>query len=35
VFNVTYATNIISQSGFNLRFYNDPIMAGVRVRVDF
>jgi iron complex outermembrane receptor protein len=33
--NVTYATNIISQSGFNLRFYNDPLMAGVRVRAEF
>jgi len=32
---VTYATNIISQSGYNLRFYNDPLMAGVRVRAEF
>jgi len=35
VFNVTYATNIINQAGNNIRFYNDPRMAGVRVRMDF
>jgi len=35
VFNVTYATSITSQSGYNTRFFNDPRMAGVRVRMDF
>jgi iron complex outermembrane recepter protein len=35
VFNVVYATNIISQAGFNGHYFNDPRMAGVRVRVDF
>jgi iron complex outermembrane receptor protein len=35
VFNITYATNIISQAGFNGHYFNDPRMAGVRVRLDF
>ncbi|MEO8181753.1 MAG: TonB-dependent receptor [Deltaproteobacteria bacterium] len=35
VFNVTHATGIVSQSGFNSRFFNDPRMMGVRVRMDF
>jgi outer membrane receptor protein involved in Fe transport len=35
VFDVVYPTNIISQSGFHSRFYNDPRMAGVRMRLDF
>jgi iron complex outermembrane receptor protein len=35
VFNTTYATNIISQAGFNGHYFNDPRMAGVRVRMDF
>jgi iron complex outermembrane receptor protein len=35
VFNIAYANNIVSTSGNNIRFYNDPRMAGVRVRLDF
>ncbi|MEO8179858.1 MAG: TonB-dependent receptor [Deltaproteobacteria bacterium] len=35
VFDVTYATNIGSTSGNNNRNFNDPRMAGVRVRMDF
>jgi iron complex outermembrane receptor protein len=35
VFNIAYATTIASTSGNNIRFYNDPLMAGVRVRMDF
>jgi outer membrane receptor protein involved in Fe transport len=35
VFNTTYAVNIISQAGFNGHYFNDPRMAGVRMRVDF
>ncbi len=35
VFDTVYPTNIISQSGFHSRFYNDPRMAGVRMRLDF
>jgi len=35
VFNIAYATTIASTSGNNIRFYNDPMMAGVRVRMDF
>jgi iron complex outermembrane receptor protein len=35
VFNIAYATTISSTSGNNVRFYNDPRMAGVRVRMDF
>jgi iron complex outermembrane recepter protein len=35
VFDTLYATNIISQSGFNGHYFNDPRMAGVRVRMDF
>jgi iron complex outermembrane receptor protein len=35
VFNVTYNTNMATQPGNYTRFYNDPRMAGVRVRMDF
>ena len=35
VFNTTYATSIATQPGNYTRFYNDPRMAGVRVRFDF
>jgi iron complex outermembrane receptor protein len=35
VFNTTYATNMATQPGNYTRFYNDPRMAGVRVRMDF
>jgi hypothetical protein len=35
VFNATYATSIATQPGNYTRFYNDPRMAGVRVRFDF
>jgi iron complex outermembrane recepter protein len=35
VFNTTYATSIASQPGNYTRFYNDPRMAGIRVRMDF
>jgi len=35
VFNTTYATNMATQPGNYTRFYNDPRMAGVRVRFDF
>jgi iron complex outermembrane receptor protein len=35
LFNTLYANNIISQSGFNGHYFNDPRMAGVRVRMDF
>ena len=35
VLDTTYATTIGSTSGNNIRFYNDPRMAGVRVRMDF
>ena len=35
VFNVAYATNMFSNSGNNIRWYNDPRMMGVRVRMDF
>jgi iron complex outermembrane recepter protein len=35
VFDTVYATNILSTSGNNVRFYNDPRMAGIRVRTDF
>jgi iron complex outermembrane receptor protein len=35
VFDTAYATNIGSTSGNNQRFFNDPRMAGVRVRMDF
>jgi iron complex outermembrane receptor protein len=35
VFNTTYATSIATQPGNYTRFYNDPRMAGVRVRMDF
>ena len=30
----TYANSINSTSGNNIRFYNDPRMAGVRVRIE-
>jgi iron complex outermembrane receptor protein len=35
VLDVTYANTIGSTSGNNIRFYNDPRMAGVRVRMDY
>jgi hypothetical protein len=35
VFNTTYATNMATQPGNYTRFYNDPRMAGIRVRMDF
>ena len=35
VFNTLYANNIISQSGFNGHYFNDPRMAGMRVRMEF
>jgi outer membrane receptor protein involved in Fe transport len=35
VLNVTYATSIISTPNLNLRFFNPPRTAGVRVRVDW
>lgn len=34
-FNIAYATSIISTPNLNLRFYNPPRTAGVRVRVDW
>ncbi|HKO95117.1 MAG TPA: TonB-dependent receptor, partial [Polyangiaceae bacterium] len=34
-FNIAYATSIISNPSLNLRFYNPPRTAGVRVRVDW
>jgi iron complex outermembrane receptor protein len=33
--NIAYATSIISNPGLNLRFYNPPRTAGVKVRVDW
>ena len=33
--NIAYATSIISNPGLNLRFYNPPRTAGIRVRVDW
>jgi iron complex outermembrane receptor protein len=33
--NIAYATSIITTPGLNLRFYNPPRTAGVRVRVDW
>jgi iron complex outermembrane receptor protein len=33
--NIAYATSIISTPGLNLRFFNPPRTAGVRVRVDW
>jgi iron complex outermembrane recepter protein len=35
IFDVAYATTIISTPGLNLRFFNPPRVAGVRVRVDW
>jgi iron complex outermembrane recepter protein len=35
VFNTAYATTIISTPNLNLRFFNPPRVAGVRVRVDW
>jgi iron complex outermembrane receptor protein len=35
VANIAYATSIISNPGLNLRFYNPPRTAGVRLRVDW
>jgi outer membrane receptor protein involved in Fe transport len=34
-FNIAYATSIISTPNLNLRFFNPPRTAGVRVRVDW
>ena len=34
-FNIAYATSIISTPNLNLRFYNPPRTAGIRVRVDW
>jgi outer membrane receptor protein involved in Fe transport len=34
-FNIAYATSIISTPNLNLRFYNPPRTAGVRMRVDW
>jgi iron complex outermembrane recepter protein len=33
--NIAYATSIITNPGLNLRFYNPPRTAGVKVRVDW
>jgi outer membrane receptor protein involved in Fe transport len=33
VFNIAYATSIISGPGLNLRFFNPPRTAGMRFRV--
>jgi outer membrane receptor protein involved in Fe transport len=35
VFDTAYATTIASTAGNNIRFFNDPRTAGVRVRMDF
>jgi len=35
VLETVYANDIASTSGNNIRFYNDPRMFGVRVRMDF
>ena len=35
IFNIAYATTIISTPGLNLRFFNPPRTAGVKVRVDW
>jgi hypothetical protein len=35
VFNIAYTTTIISTPNLNLRFFNDPRTAGVRVRVEW
>jgi iron complex outermembrane receptor protein len=35
VFNTTYPTEIASSSGNHTRFYNNPRMAGVRMRMDW
>jgi len=35
IFDIAYATTIISTPGLNLRFFNPPRTAGVRVRVDW
>ena len=35
VTNLAYSTSIISTPGLNLRFFNPPRTAGVRVRVDW
>jgi iron complex outermembrane receptor protein len=34
-FNIAYATSIISTPNLNLRFFNPPRTAGIRVRVDW
>jgi iron complex outermembrane recepter protein len=35
VFNIAYATTIISTPNLNLRFFNPPRTAGVRIRIDW
>jgi iron complex outermembrane receptor protein len=35
VFNIAYPTSVIATPNLNLRFYNPPRTAGVRVRVDW
>jgi len=35
VFNIAYPTSVIATPSLNLRFYNPPRTAGVRVRVDW
>ncbi|HVZ34677.1 MAG TPA: TonB-dependent receptor [Polyangiaceae bacterium] len=35
LFNIAYTTTIISTPNLNLRFFNDPRTAGVRVRVEW
>jgi len=35
VFDVAYATPIISTAGTNIRYYNPPRVAGARFRVDW
>jgi outer membrane receptor protein involved in Fe transport len=34
-FNIAYATPIVSTFATNIRYYNPPRVAGVRVRVDW
>jgi outer membrane receptor protein involved in Fe transport len=34
-FNIAYATTIVSTPDLNLRFFNPPRTAGVRVRVEW
>ena len=35
VFNIAYPTSVIATPNLNLRFFNPPRTAGVRVRVDW